>query len=608
MPGICGIISKVPAEENKEKLNIMHQCMLHESFYSAGTFTEEKVGLYAGWVCHEGSFSDCMPVMNEKKDLVLIFFGENFADPELFDNLKSKNHSFDRSNADYLIHLYEEEGEGFFQNLNGWYCGILIDFNQGKIILFNDRYGMQRIYYYEVKDSLYFSSEAKSLLRIFPETREIDERGLAEYICCNCVLEYRTLFKNIFLLPFSSLWTVDNSFKINKKQYFNPVSWENQSWLEKDFFYEKLNSTFRKMLPRYFRSNQKIGISLTGGLDTRMIMSNIDLAPGKHPCYTFGSIYRDCNDVKVARKVAEVCEQTHQVVSLGDGFLSEFPKYAEKTIYITDGCLDTSGSPEVYVNGLAREIAPVRITGNQGSEVFRNMRWMKAFYPYKNLYSQELVEQFNYAIETYKKISSGHPLTFTLFKDSPWHEYRTFSSEQSQITLRTPYMDKDLVSLMYRSPPELRTNKTVSLRMIADGNPLLRKIPTDRGAGGDNHKALSILLRAYHETMFRCEYYYNYGMPQWLAAFDYMLKPLHIEKFFLGRHKFYHFRVWYRDQLSEYVREILLDEKTLKRPYLKRDFLEHIVNSHTAGYRNYTTEITKMLTIELIQRLLIENH
>ena len=95
-------------------------------------------------------------------------------------------------------------------------------------------------------------------------------------------------------------------------------------------------------------------------------------------------------------------------------------------------------------------------------------------------------------------------------------------------------------------------------------------------------------------------------MPQWLAGFDYMVKPLHLEKLFLGRHKFYHFRVWYRDELAAYVREILLDERTLSRPYVNRSFIESMVHSHTKGYRNYTTEITRMLTAELIQRVFIE--
>jgi len=81
---------------------------------------------------------------------------------------------------------------------------------------------------------------------------------------------------------------------------------------------------------------------------------------------------------------------------------------------------------------------------------------------------------------------------------------------------------------------------------------------------------------------------------------------MHFEKLFLGRHKFYHFRLWYRDELSDYVKAILLDDRTLNRPYLNRNIVEDFVKGHTKGYRNYTTEITQLLTLELIQRLFIE--
>lgn len=57
--------------------------------------------------------------------------------------------------------------------------------------------------------------------------------------------------------------------------------------------------------------------------------------------------------------------------------------------------------------------------------------------------------------------------------------------------------------------------------------------------------------------------------PQWLAHIDYLLSSVHPERLFLCRHKFYYFRVWYRDALAHYVRQMLLDRRTLSRPYLK---------------------------------------
>jgi asparagine synthase (glutamine-hydrolysing) len=81
---------------------------------------------------------------------------------------------------------------------------------------------------------------------------------------------------------------------------------------------------------------------------------------------------------------------------------------------------------------------------------------------------------------------------------------------------------------------------------------------------------------------------------------------VHLEKLFLGRHKFYHFRIWYRRELKDYVQGIILDPRTLQRPYLENRHLERMVHDHVNGRDNFTQEIHWVLTSELIQRHLIE--
>src|SRR4051812_44109320 len=95
-------------------------------------------------------------------------------------------------------------------------------------------------------------------------------------------------------------------------------------------------------------------------------------------------------------------------------------------------------------------------------------------------------------------------------------------------------------------------------------------------------------------------------MPQWLARVDHALSRLHLERVFLGRHKFYHFRVWYRDKLASFVREVLLDPTSLSRPYLNGEKVERLVHDHLSGRRNHTLGLHKLLTAELLQRTLFD--
>jgi asparagine synthase (glutamine-hydrolysing) len=110
----------------------------------------------------------------------------------------------------------------------------------------------------------------------------------------------------------------------------------------------------------------------------------------------------------------------------------------------------------------------------------------------------------------------------------------------------------------------------------------------------------------FQEFTFKAEYAYDYGMPQWLVRIDHALAPLHLENVFLGRHKFGHFRVWYRDLLANCVREMLLDSRSLSRSYLERRSVEAVVNGHISGKANYTTAIHKMLSLEYVHRLFVD--
>ena len=608
MPGLTGIVAKRFGEGHKAALQQMVNCMEHESFYVSGTHIDERSGVGVGWVNHKGTFSDCLPIWNERRDVCLFFTGEHFGDyqNELAE-LGTKGHLCDARNASYLVHLYEARGlDGFLEKLNGWFNGVLLDLRDGKVVLFNDRYGLKRLYYHEEADAFYFASEAKSLLKVLPKLRQLDPASFGEFFSCGCTLQNRSLFSGVSLLPGGSKWMFSSGQAVKKAGYFRPETWEQQPPLGGDDYYERLKETFARILPRYFSGERRIAVSLTGGVDSRLVMAWTKAGAGSLPCYTFGGIYRDCMDVKVARQVARLCEQSHQIIPLDRRFLAEFPKLAEQTVYLTDGAMDVSGSPDLFANRFAREVAPVRVTGNYGGEVLRSLVAFKPMPVDASLFEPGLGKHVANAARTYQQELNPRRLSFVTWKQVPWHHYSRLSLEQSQLTLRSPYLDNDLVSLVFRAPPELATSDELSLRLIADGNPKLSGLGTDRGALHRSSSAVTKLKRSYQQFTFKAEYAFDYGMPDWLAKIDRALAPLHLEKLFLGRHKFYHFRIWYRDALAGYLKEVLLDPHTLGRSYLQGKNVERMVKNHTSGRENHTYAIHRLLTSELIQRQLIE--
>jgi asparagine synthase (glutamine-hydrolysing) len=589
----------------------MVKTLQHEAFYISETLIDESLGLYAGWVARKGSFADKMPLRNEKNDLILVFSGEEFSDPGIKTELKERGHAVQSEGSGYLIHLAEED-QAFPRSLNGRFHGLLVNKATGTTTLFNDRYGMHRVYYHESLETFYFAAEAKAILAVRPELRESDPQGLGEFVACGCVLEDRTLFRNIRLLPTGSSWVFRNGRLESKARYFDPVEWEEQGTLDSEAYYSELKEAFSRNLPRYFNGQEKVGISLTGGLDSRMIMAWSKAAPGSLPSYTFGGPFRECHDVRIARKVAQICQQPHQVISVDSDFFSRFPHYAERTVYLSDGYAAVSRATDLYTNEIAAKIAPVRMTGNYGSEILRRLRAFKPADPSPGLFQPEFLRNVDLAKQTYHHIFQGHAVSFTAFRQAPWYQYGLLALEQTQLSIRSPFLDNDVVRIAFRAPKsdivksDLFENNGECSRLIEDGSAALHRLPTDRGLGGEDGWS-SQISRAILEFSFKAEYAYDYGMPQWLAKVDHAFAPLHLERLFLGRHKFCHYRVWYRDKLSAYVREMLLDSRTLSRPYIERKVLESMVQSHLKGRANWTSDIHRLLTLELQQRLFIDS-
>jgi asparagine synthase (glutamine-hydrolysing) len=210
------------------------------------------------------------------------------------------------------------------------------------------------------------------------------------------------------------------------------------------------------------------------------------------------------------------------------------------------------------------------------------------------------------ARQTYVDLLREHPLSFAVFHQAPWTQSGSLALEQTQVAMRTPFLDNDFVRTVFRAPKSASANNDLRARLIQDGNPIMAQLRTDLGFGGESDNLAAAANRLLLKFTFKAEYGYDYGMPQWVARVDHAFSSLHLEHLFLGRHKFYHFRVWYRDALAKYVREILLDPRSLARPYVERRTLVDIVRGHLKGDHNYTTSIHKLLTLELMHRRFID--
>ncbi|MBL9201291.1 MAG: hypothetical protein JNL39_12340 [Opitutaceae bacterium] len=566
----------------------------------AGELASLQAGARVAWV--QRAADDLFVAWNDARDIFLLFHGRDFDLEEKECAIRARGSSC-QTQAECLVRCYEAEGEEIILRLNGRFSGVIIDRRADRVLLFNDRFGASRVHVHATADGLWFASDAAALLAALPATRRIDPRGLGEFFSLGCVMQNRTLFAGIMLLPPGSLWSLHADGRVEKRRYFSPEAWEQQPQLAPEEFCAQLTELFAKIVPRYRRGPGQAGMSMTGGLDSRMVLAWAGAKPGELPCYTFGGPYRDCADVRIGRRLSKLACQPHHIIPVVPGFFSQFLELAERTVAVSGGTMDVSGSVELHANRLARKIAPVRLTGNYGSEVLRaNI----AFRPRAHdpaLFTPEFFPHLASAAETYRNESAGHRLSFIAFKQVPWHHHARLAIEAAVLEPRSPFLDNALVALAYRTPFGWERSPVPALRATAAGNADFAAVSTDRAVRLRPVPVLGAIEHCWQEFTAKAEYAWDYGMPQALVRATRPFQAWHVERVFLGRHKFYHFRSWYRDELSSHLGSLNLEFDRLP-PCYAAEKPRRLVEAHTTGSENRTLDLHRMLTLHFINRQL----
>jgi asparagine synthase (glutamine-hydrolysing) len=295
------------------------------------------------------------------------------------------------------------------------------------------------------------------------------------------------------------------------------------------------------------------------------------------------------------------------VLRIGHDFFSDFASLADRTVYITDGYLGVCGAHEIYLNSQARCLAPLRLTGNYGSEVLRGMSTFKPLGVSTDLLHSDLrrglLDDERFPLDR----AASHPVSFAVLKEIPWHLFGIARAGASQITTRTPYLDNDLVALAFRTPVKIRRSSGPAVRLLRGTHSGLARIITDTGILPAS-RLCSLFRTPWHRTFFKLDYWRNDGLPHWLSPFDSMLSHLDVKATFFGTHRFLHYRRWFQTELARYLRDLITDRQTVGSQLWNRPFLSHIAESHISGRKNYLREINTVLTVATIERLLIGNH
>lgn len=378
---MCGIAGfRMEARIDEGVLRSMVEALRHRGpddsgFYSDGPY---RAGM------RRLSINDVengrQPLTNESGRVVLLYNGEIYNYPALRRELEAKGHRFStRSDGEVICHLYEEEGEGLFERLDGMFAAALWIADESRLILARDLPGEKPLYYGELPGGgLAFASEVRSLRRFPGLDLSFDRQALWDFPTFLWIPEPATAYRGIKALPRGHLLVSDGkSCRIRPyRNLFNPGPLPT----EEGAVIAETRRVVEEAVRSRLLSDVPVGSFLSGGLDSSIVASIASRELGNLSTFTIG--FEDLDDpyhgkadeaLQAEATARRLGARHHCLRVTGKDFrdmLPDFCAYGDQPFAVS------SGLGVLAVSRMARDAGiKVLLTGDGADECFGGYSW-----------------------------------------------------------------------------------------------------------------------------------------------------------------------------------------------------------------------------------------
>ena len=390
MCGICGIW-EYGASEGRIDLSLvesMRDTMTHRGPDDAGARVMDRARLGLGF--RRLSIIDLSKAGNQPMhgctDRVwLVFNGEIYNHLLLREGLEQRGHVYaSHTDSETILHLYEERGLDFVNELEGDYAIALWDAEREQLVLARDRIGVKPLYFHHKDGRFIFGSEIKAILRHPAVTAEIDEESLYHYLTFLTTPAPRTLFRDIQKLPAGHMLVVKRHGSIDLQQYWDalpPETLPEEISLRSEAEHSaEILRLLRDSIRKRMMSDVPFGVFLSGGVDSSAnvaLMSELMSQPVR--TYTVGfEDSEELNELESARAIARRFGADHHEVIIGQ---QDMQKFLPDLVFHQDEPLaDPVCVPLYYVSKLARETGTIVVQVGEGAdEIFAGYDWFRKY-------------------------------------------------------------------------------------------------------------------------------------------------------------------------------------------------------------------------------------
>jgi asparagine synthase (glutamine-hydrolysing) len=565
------------------------------------------------------------PLFNEDRSVVVVFNGEIYNYQELIPELQSAGHRFHtRSDTEVIVHAWEQWGEDCVKRFRGMFAFALWDRKSQTLFMARDRLGVKPLYYALLDDgALLFGSELKSLLAHGGLRRDIDPLAIEEYFALGYVPEPRCIFRQARKMPPGHMLSIHRGQPAGEpKEYWdvhftlgNPSSVEDAC----AELVERLSESVRLRMI----SEVPLGAFLSGGVDSSAVVAAMaGLSEG--PVNTCSIAFDDpqFNESEFAQRVATRYRTNHHVETVRS---DDFDLIDTLARLYDEPYADSSAIPTYRVCQLARKHVTVALSGDGGDETFGGYR----------RYRLHLMEE---RMRSALPAALRQPLFGLLGRVYPKADWapRVLRAKTTFEGMARSSVEAYFHSMsIFRGPMRERLFSPAFQRQL--GGYSAQQVFEDHAQRAGTDDALALIqyvdLKTYlvgdintkvdrasmaHSLEVR-EPLMDHKLVEWLATLPSSLKMRGQESKFvlkkamepmLPNEVLYRPKMgfavplarWFRGPLRQGVRDAVLGDRLAATGWFDRAYLQHLVQAHQDGSRDYSAPLWTLLMFEAFLR------
>ena len=382
MCGIYGI-----TEHNPKFINDYINVCKHRGPDGSSIWHNEHVTLGHNLLSIMGQPGDATQPWTTPKGNKLVYNGEIFN----YYDLKEKYQDFtDTTGCDTELLAWglDKFGLGFIDEIDSMHGFAYYEVDKNTLTLSRDHAGIKPVYYAIINEGLVFGSEIKGMIDKVPGSRKMDNLAVSFMARTGINALRNTFFTGIKKLLAGETIVYD----ISKKEITNTHRVHIKHSSDHEFIAEEFRKMANKTVEMCSIGRRKIGVFLSGGLDSSLVAYELKKIKGEVNTFTnimnppVRTYHEDYNsDATCARILAKKQNFNHkEVVITPESYMDNWDNsiyYMEQPVY------NPSMSMYCYTNKfLADDNIVVTMAGDMGEEVLagypkywkmKNPSWLK---------------------------------------------------------------------------------------------------------------------------------------------------------------------------------------------------------------------------------------